>query len=116
MMNRKIIVVPCVEKRRLYVPLSTIDCPGYARFVRIRSASTPPTMKNPKDVTMYRMPISLWFVVVSHRLSWDREVLPYAGVGSGAAMSGTSCDAGLGGGRHATSGRARVGDRRGGTG
>src|SRR3989442_10569303 len=69
MMNRKIITVPWVEKRRLYVALSTIDCPGYARFVRIRRAITPPRTKNENDVTMYRIPISLWSVVVTHRFT-----------------------------------------------
>ena len=69
MMNRKIITVPWVEESRLYVPLSTIDAPGYARFVRIRRAITPPRTKNENDVTMYRIPISLWSVVVTHRFT-----------------------------------------------
>src|SRR2546425_11982298 len=92
MMNRKIITVPWVEKRRLYVALSTIDCPGYARFVRIRRAITPPRTKNENDVTMYRIPISLWSVVVTHRLTNARSD-GYSGggaVGGGTATSRAS--------------------------
>src|SRR2546428_7760399 len=74
MMNRKIITVPWVEKRRLYVALSTIDSPGNARFVRISRAITPPRTKNENDVTMYRIPISLWSVVVTQRLTNARTV------------------------------------------
>src|SRR2546428_9259042 len=69
MMNRKIIKVRWVEIRRLYFPLSTIEAPGNARFVRISRAITPPRTKNENDVTMYRIPISLWSVVVTHRFT-----------------------------------------------
>src|SRR5437879_5172865 len=86
MMNRKIITVPWVEKRRLYVALSTIDCPGYARFVRIRRAITPPRTKNENDVTMYRIPISLWSVVVTQRLTKART----EGYSGGSAVVATA--------------------------
>ena len=52
MMNKKIITVPWVENRRLYVALSTIEAPGNARFVRIRRAITPPATKKENEVTM----------------------------------------------------------------
>ncbi len=40
--------------------------PGRASSVRMTRARIPPTRKNPNDVTMYRIPIRLWSVVVNH--------------------------------------------------
>ena len=37
--------------------------PGRASSARINIAIAPPTMKNPKEVTRYSLPISLWSVV-----------------------------------------------------
>ena len=43
--------------------------------IRMIKASTPPTMKKKNEERMYRIPMSLWLVVASHRQN-PLEVLP----------------------------------------
>ena len=64
MTTRKIMVVPCIVKIRLYwsglstSPLAVVSCR------RRSSASMPPRTKNARAVTPYIMPIRLWSTVV----------------------------------------------------
>ncbi len=66
MTKRKIIVVPWMVKSWLYVSGFRNWTPGTASSVLIRRAKMPPRTKKLKAVVMYRTPIFLWSVVVSH--------------------------------------------------
>ncbi len=61
--------------------------------MRISSASVPPSAKNTKVVTRYRIPIFLWSVVVTqsiHRLVWRGRVTSCAVTcGTGLRVSGS---------------------------
>ena len=64
--KRNIIVVPCMVKIWLYMSGPIRLFSGRASCARIIAASIPPSRKKTKAVVMYRFPICLWFVVVSH--------------------------------------------------
>jgi len=64
MMNRKIIVVPCVEKNWAYWSAVRIVGPGSASSARMNIARMPANVNEMNEKTRYRIPISLWFVVV----------------------------------------------------
>src|SRR5690606_24504149 len=63
---RKIIVTPCMVKTWVYTSADSSLAPGTARWVRISSASDPPTSRKKKAATPYMMPIFLWSTVNSH--------------------------------------------------
>ncbi len=50
--NRNIMTVPCIVKSWLYVSWSTKSLSGTASWVRISSASTPPSTRNSSAVPM----------------------------------------------------------------
>ncbi len=62
---KKIIVRPCIVKIWLYWSAVRNVCSGRASWMRMRSASAPPTRKKKKAVMKYMMPIFLWSTVVS---------------------------------------------------
>src|SRR6266516_259947 len=64
--NRKIIVMAWMVNSWLYRWKLNRWLVGLYSWVRIISASRPPTRKKKNAVEMYRMPIRLWSVVVSH--------------------------------------------------
>ena len=66
MIARKIIVSACIVKSWLYSSASITLPFGTASWVRISSASTPPSSRNRKAVTPYRTPMRLWSTVVIH--------------------------------------------------
>src|SRR5215472_2709887 len=66
--KKKIIVTPWAEISWLYVSGPTTLRFGCANCMRTISAKIPPIRNDRKPVVMYMIPISLWSVVVSHRL------------------------------------------------
>jgi len=59
MMTKKIMVTPCIEKTWLYRPSERKVLPGWASWMRSKSASTPPNSKKNIEPTPYIMPIFL---------------------------------------------------------
>src|SRR5919199_3304382 len=86
MITRKIMVVPCMVNTALYAPGCRKVLRGTASWMRIRSASSPPSSMKPKLVTRYRMPMSLWSTVVNHRNAPVGRSFSTAGAGYGEAM------------------------------
>ena len=56
-------IVPCMVNSWLYCSLDRNCRPGWASSARINMAIKPPTMKNPNEVTRYRIAMSLGSVV-----------------------------------------------------
>jgi hypothetical protein len=57
-------IVPCMVNNWLYCSGDRNCRPGRASSARISNASTPPTMKNTNDVTMYITPNRFGSVVL----------------------------------------------------
>ena len=65
--NSSSMIVPCIVNSWLYCSgLSTICRPGANSSARISSAIRPPSRKKMNEVMKYRLPITLWSVVVIH--------------------------------------------------
>ena len=65
--NSSSMIVPCMVNSWLYCSgLSTTCSPGWNSSARMSSAMTPPNMKQTNEVMKYRLPITLWSVVVTH--------------------------------------------------
>ncbi len=58
-------IVPCMVNSWLYCSLERNCSPGAASSARISMAIRPPTMKNPNEVTMYRIAMSFGSVVAT---------------------------------------------------
>src|SRR3954468_425574 len=65
-MTRKIIVVPCMVRIWLYFSGVSSVLLGTASWVRMSSASMPPSTKNTRTVARYMIPIFLRSFVVTH--------------------------------------------------
>src|SRR5690606_9529530 len=65
MANRNIIRVPCMVNSWLYSSGPTMSCSGSASWVRMSIASTPPTRKKNRPVTMKRSPTDVWLTAAS---------------------------------------------------
>ena len=62
-------IVPCMVNSWLYCSLDRNCSPGCASSARISMAINPPAMKNPNDVTRYRIAMSFGSVVPTMRSS-----------------------------------------------
>src|SRR5664280_2141272 len=60
-------IVPCMVNSWLYCSLEKNCSPGRASSARISSASTPPSMKNANEVTMYISPIWKILTTTDHK-------------------------------------------------
>src|SRR5664280_812540 len=60
-------IVPCMVNSWLYCSLEKNCSPGRASSARISSASTPPSMKNANEVTMYISPIWKLLTTTDHK-------------------------------------------------
>ena len=87
--NSSSMIVPCIVNSWLYCSgLSTTCRPGATSSARISSASRPPSRKKTNEVMKYRLPMTLWSVVVTHLTT----VCPGASLGAGGRhRRGSSC-------------------------
>ena len=67
--NKNNINEPCIVNNWLYCSLLTNCKPGVASSARITNAMAPASTKNMKEVIMYRLPMTLWSVVVIHLIT-----------------------------------------------
>ncbi len=69
--NSSIMIVPWMVNNWLYCSLLTTCSPGRISSARISIASSPANRKKPNAVTRYRLPMTLWSVVLNHRSSTE---------------------------------------------
>ena len=68
--NSSSMIVPCIVNSWLYCSgLSTTCRPGSTSSARISRASRPPIMKKTNEEMKYRLPMTLWSVVVTHLIT-----------------------------------------------